>query len=492
MSPVSDTTLVERSLGGDRGAFGEIVDRYKHVVCATALGMVGDHALSEDIGQEAFVEAWRNLHQLREPEHLRSWICTIARSRSIDAARRRGRHSQDAKPSDRIDEQPDPFEELAQKETSALVWAVIERIPEGCRSALILYYRRGQSVREVAAELGVDEVAVKQRLSRGRKHMRVELERRIGKSLEATRPDRRFTLAVLGLLPTTGVPSAGLAPAAATMESTGGGWAIPALLVAGVAGALLAGSFVFEGVAGAEADARVVAPTSPVAELSSSVKPLPELPSVGDDEGQAGEHSDLQSREPAQTDSAAGDDEAVPFSGHVVAQPADVPCGYARLWLTEGSVASYPVGEEVAIAAITDESGRFDLGEVEAGTYRLQVSCREAQGTSGFREVVKTFAVVLPRDDGLRFALEVPTGFEPASSELVDDLPASIAELMGADGRPTTREVPRGWRPDLDAADADGDGLVSDEERRIHDEITSYVLTLGQQNEGEGDDDEEE
>jgi RNA polymerase sigma factor (sigma-70 family) len=58
-----------------------IVERYQRLLCSLAYSGTGNLAESEDLAQEAFVEAWRQLHKLREPQKLRPWLCGILRHR---------------------------------------------------------------------------------------------------------------------------------------------------------------------------------------------------------------------------------------------------------------------------------------------------------------------------------------------------------------------------------------------------------------------------
>src|SRR5262249_11009298 len=77
--PITDAALVAESLAGDREAFSRIVERYQRLLCSLAYSATGRLSESEDLAQEAFVEAWRRLHTLREPEKLRAWLCGILR-----------------------------------------------------------------------------------------------------------------------------------------------------------------------------------------------------------------------------------------------------------------------------------------------------------------------------------------------------------------------------------------------------------------------------
>src|ERR1700758_885572 len=85
----SDAELVCAARRGDKRAFVEIVARHQAMVCGVAFGILGDFAASEDAGQEAFLTAWRKLHELRQPERLRAWLGQIARNAALGQLRRR-------------------------------------------------------------------------------------------------------------------------------------------------------------------------------------------------------------------------------------------------------------------------------------------------------------------------------------------------------------------------------------------------------------------
>src|SRR4051812_668930 len=87
-STLDDSQLVARHLAGDRGAFAEIVARYQAMVCALTLSASGDVGRSEDLAQEVFVAAWKNLRELREPRKLRGWLAGIARHLAQNSWRR--------------------------------------------------------------------------------------------------------------------------------------------------------------------------------------------------------------------------------------------------------------------------------------------------------------------------------------------------------------------------------------------------------------------
>src|SRR5688572_11072184 len=165
-----DVALVNRSRAGDRDAFGELVARYQSLVCSITYSATGSLTTSEDLAQETFVAAWKQLGSLREPAKLRSWLCGIARNLSHNLVRRNVREPVSQSASlDVVAEQaapePLPAEQAVTREEEELLWRAVERIPETYREPLILYYRERQSVESVARALELSEDATKQRLS---------------------------------------------------------------------------------------------------------------------------------------------------------------------------------------------------------------------------------------------------------------------------------------------------------------------------------------
>src|SRR5438045_1316017 len=201
----SDSELVTRSLAGNRDAFGGIVARYQSLLCSLAYSATGSLSQSEDLAQETFVAAWKQLADLREPEKLRSWLCRISRNLTFDAVRKQYREPiHKAEPLEEIQESPAPeplpSDYTVSQEEQAILWRSIERIPEIYREPLVLYYREHQSVQHVATALDLTEDAVKQRLSRGRKLLHEQVLAFVEGALERTNPGKAFTIGVLAAL----------------------------------------------------------------------------------------------------------------------------------------------------------------------------------------------------------------------------------------------------------------------------------------------------
>ncbi len=240
----ADSELVGAVLGGDRAAFGRIVERYQSLLCAIAYSATGNLAQSEDCAQEAFVIAWKQLASLQEPARLRSWLCGIARNIANNTVRRRERDAvSHAEPLEEITDsaaaQTPPSDQVITAEEERILWRSLESIPEIYREPIVLFYREGQSIHAVSQELELTEDTVKQRLSRGRKLLRDEVANFVEGTLQRSRPGGLFTAAVLAAL-----PAATISTSAATFGAAAADAAMAKTTAAGSASSVLAGALI--------------------------------------------------------------------------------------------------------------------------------------------------------------------------------------------------------------------------------------------------------
>ncbi len=202
----NDVELVAKSLDGSQDAFRQIVERYQTLICSLAYCATGNLNQSEDLAQETFVTAWKELPKLREPSKLRSWLCGILRFLIGKQLRRQSREPTHAsEPMEAMAEfrspEPPPHELAIGNEELAILWRSLEKIPDIYREPLVLFYREHQSIEQVAQNLELSEDTVKQRLSRGRKMLQEEVLALVEGALARTNPGQAFTLGVLAMLP---------------------------------------------------------------------------------------------------------------------------------------------------------------------------------------------------------------------------------------------------------------------------------------------------
>ena len=242
MAGSSDASLVVASLKGDRQAFGQIVTRYQRLLCSLAYSSLGSLSESEDVAQEAFVEAWKRLGSLREPEKLKSWLCGILRFKAGHHRRKEARqpirHAGELHEADVLESNDEAIDDVVMKnEEQAMLWQALEAVPATYRETMVLYYREDRSVQQVASELDLSEDAVKQRLSRGRKLLQEKMMSFVEGALARSAPGHVFTASVLAALVTVAPPAkaAGVGVTAAKVGSAFK-WATIVTFVATVSG----------------------------------------------------------------------------------------------------------------------------------------------------------------------------------------------------------------------------------------------------------------
>ncbi len=228
MGQMTDAELVQASRRGERAAFGALVERYQGVVCAVSYSRTGDRALSEDVAQETFLAAWRQLDRLRETVKLRSWLCGIARNLASKARRKSERET--TLEGEMVAPGDSPFDEACDAQGQRVLRDAMSRVPETYREPLVLHYAEGLSVREIAEILELSEAAVMQRLSRGRQYLADGVNDLVERALRSQRTRRSLVAAVLAALPSV-IPS----PVEASTSSHGGHMLKLALIVGGLA-----------------------------------------------------------------------------------------------------------------------------------------------------------------------------------------------------------------------------------------------------------------
>ena len=171
---------VDRVLRGDVEAFAEIVERWQGPLVALAYRFCHDRSRAEDMAQEAFVRAFRALHQWRREAAFSTWLFALATNVYRAELRRR------RAPLVSLDDVADPVDsfDLAGDHEDSLRRAAVRRaldaLPARYRDTLVLFYFHEMDVERAAASLGVPVGTVKARLSRGRDLLRRKLVATLG------------------------------------------------------------------------------------------------------------------------------------------------------------------------------------------------------------------------------------------------------------------------------------------------------------------------
>src|SRR3989442_2232674 len=174
----SDAEVVGRVLGGDRGAFGLLLRRYKPALLRSAPRSLGCRDGAADAVAESLVRAYRHLASCRDPTRLRTWLYRIVanRCKSHLARRATGDVSLDDVPP--IADPADNEAALERVQQLAVVEQALAMLSPEKREAFVLKHVEGMSYQEMAAVTGERIPTLKMRVHRAREALLKELEER--------------------------------------------------------------------------------------------------------------------------------------------------------------------------------------------------------------------------------------------------------------------------------------------------------------------------
>jgi RNA polymerase sigma factor (sigma-70 family) len=178
MTEETDEALVTAVRAGDQGSFTELVRRHEKYIYGTAIAILADFELAQDVAQEAFVAAYSDLAKLKDAQRFGEWLRGILRHKARRALRERMRNRDTLSAWCEVAPQADlatPEQNLQANQRRQIVARSLERINRGHRDVLCLYYLDGLSYADVAAYLGLTVTVVKGRLQRGRQRLQAEL-----------------------------------------------------------------------------------------------------------------------------------------------------------------------------------------------------------------------------------------------------------------------------------------------------------------------------
>lgn len=164
-----------RALSDAQPAFGEIVSRYQRRVINLIAQVTADPALAEDLAQDTFVKAFRNLTAYDATRPFSNWLLRIAHNTAIDATRRAHMTTVPLEGEDRlppgappITPPPDPVENAALADA---LQSALGRVRPEYRSAIVLRYQEGLSFEEIAQIMSIPAPTARTYVHRARKEL---------------------------------------------------------------------------------------------------------------------------------------------------------------------------------------------------------------------------------------------------------------------------------------------------------------------------------
>ncbi|MBN2481475.1 MAG: RNA polymerase sigma factor [Bacteroidales bacterium] len=177
MNKAGDIELIDRILHGEVSGFAILVDRYKDMAFTVAYRIIDNREDAEEIAQDAFLKAYRNLKQFRGKSKFSTWLYRIVYNTAVSKKRLRKiqvtsleevSYSDSATYAD-----PEVESRNGEEEKASLLERAFTALAEDERTIISLYYLNDSSIDEIRNITGLSAANVKVKLFRARKKMQV-------------------------------------------------------------------------------------------------------------------------------------------------------------------------------------------------------------------------------------------------------------------------------------------------------------------------------
>jgi RNA polymerase sigma-70 factor, ECF subfamily len=181
---MTDVATVSRARAGDSDAFRLLVEQHSRLVFRVAYRMTGNEHDADDVVQETFLRAYKQLGRFEERANFGTWLHRIAVNCALDLLRSRGRldrhYGGDPEEAEMMGaiSSSDPQQDrlLLSAELRNHVTAAMEKLSGNERTAFVLRHFEGMPVEEIGKTLGIQVNAAKHTIFRAVRKLRESLE----------------------------------------------------------------------------------------------------------------------------------------------------------------------------------------------------------------------------------------------------------------------------------------------------------------------------
>jgi RNA polymerase sigma-70 factor (ECF subfamily) len=185
---LTDEEVVARVLAGDISIFEILMRRYNQRLFRVARAILADDSEAQDVMQEAYMRAFRELATFRGEARFSTWLTRIACHEALARARKRRRlvpiqQGEGGGPPDVPSQTSSPERELENRELQAILRKAVEVLPDPLRTVFCLREIEGLSTEETADALALTVENVRVRLHRAKRGLRQTLDERVGREV---------------------------------------------------------------------------------------------------------------------------------------------------------------------------------------------------------------------------------------------------------------------------------------------------------------------
>ena len=176
-----DKQLIDRALGGEQAAFGQLVTKYQDRLYNTLVHVVGSTDTAYDVVQDAFVQAYVKLETFQRASAFYTWLYRIAFNLAMTRRRREKptvsvEHAREVSGHEPLDHGDPPEARMEQAERAGQVQAALAALSEEHRTILVLREVDGCAYEQIAEILNLPIGTIRSRLYRARLQLRDQLQ----------------------------------------------------------------------------------------------------------------------------------------------------------------------------------------------------------------------------------------------------------------------------------------------------------------------------
>ena len=168
----TDEQLVADYLSGDEQAFSLLVSNYLKPIYNFIYRYLNNSSEAEDIAQDVFVRAWKNIKKFDQKKKFKTWLFAIAKNAALDWFKKKktipftnfeSDDGQNKLLDNLVDPEPLPSELLEKADLAKELEQILTQLPANYRPVLLLYYYEGFNLREIAETLNEPLDTIKSR-----------------------------------------------------------------------------------------------------------------------------------------------------------------------------------------------------------------------------------------------------------------------------------------------------------------------------------------
>ena len=175
MTTTNDQLYIDKVINGDTNAFAYLVDAYKSMVFSLAFKMTKNREEAEEVSQDAFIKAFKNLSKFKGDSKFSTWLYRIAYHACLDAIKKNKNHNNSLEINEitynQIASVDNILQGIERKERAKVMNDCLLKLPEDERALIWMFYFDELNLKEIIEVTEISEANLKVKLHRARKKL---------------------------------------------------------------------------------------------------------------------------------------------------------------------------------------------------------------------------------------------------------------------------------------------------------------------------------